>query len=1005
MESTYDFEDLSVVETEIESLQAIFIDELTLTRKPNGNIDEIQVQLHPFTGHDTTKQYVCMTLIIKPSLQYPDEIPFFEIRNPRGLGEEEVISIYQEMKLKAEEYLGEPMLYTLIELARESLTEDNVPRCQCVLCLDFFDEDQAFHRTSCYHYFHTHCLSAYVSHTKQVMEEERVRREEEGRAHMVDKAELTEIVCPVCRKPLDDDSLAVYTEVRPDCDEFIFELSPEMRKQQKWMAEVYARQKARGGIIDLEAEKNKFLISEDTVLATSLPVKNEKSEVKESHNFPQLEVPSVQEESDQSKRRGPKGRGRGRGHTTERYPGYENKDYGRGKGGRRFENRATKENSYLEKGHHQRTKEANENRQQNVDQTHEKNEYTQRNLTPQKKESKSKKLPESESRIKDTEKKESINGAEFDNKRSYDKRESKNHSRSNRQVENRSQTHKTHDEERGHRQTHKKYPRETDGDFAGNSDLDDDQKLARDLHNHQINQKWREKNYGKDKPYNNKPIKFGVQDDDVKDNSIKFDHKKSFQGSSLRYQYTDTEAIDDYRLAFDDSEYDCWEAETDEFAFESRHVRMKDWHEYKKSRKDYEQQLDKNLKDRLERERSLYEEERRMRNEAEKRRIEEDKKAKTQNSSAVKSILDQFKERKQQKVEGGESIVFSKQSDTGDKASVKTDVQITNEKVTEAGAVAGDVQWVSESNTAGSDKFSNKRQDHQLDEGYSERTHQRNYSHGDRRRGGKQHRHYEDNQRYSDRQHEEKDRGQHRLEDDDRRHQRRYDDNDGRYQRHYEENDKRHHRRHENTDRRTHRQEDDDRHYQRPYEDTEKRHHKKHEDDRGQQRKSGNQSRRTRPNDSRECFYERCTEGDNRKEGAHNNFEDRSEDWDRDSHGQKQFQPDHRKQRDLSDNVSGFHQGGDARKALDRNKTSDNHNQNQSVLRNKTKSLLTSQSSEASESIDCQSSVKSETESCTSRPDSQVKDAKFKKAKPLDFTKKRGQQSAKKKPNAPPPGL
>ena len=66
----------------------------------------------------------------------------------------------------------------------------------------------------------------------------------------------------MCRKPLDDDSLAVYTEVRPEAEEFIFELSPEMLKQQKWMAEVYARQKARGGIIDLEAEKNKFLISE-----------------------------------------------------------------------------------------------------------------------------------------------------------------------------------------------------------------------------------------------------------------------------------------------------------------------------------------------------------------------------------------------------------------------------------------------------------------------------------------------------------------------------------------------------------------------------------------------------------------------------------------------------------------------------------------------------------------------------------------------------------------------
>ncbi|KAB5553558.1 hypothetical protein PHYPO_G00040010 [Pangasianodon hypophthalmus] len=55
------------------------------------------------------------------------------------------------------------VLYQLIEKAKEILTESNIPHGHCVICLYGFQEGEVFTKTSCYHYFHSHCLGRYVS--------------------------------------------------------------------------------------------------------------------------------------------------------------------------------------------------------------------------------------------------------------------------------------------------------------------------------------------------------------------------------------------------------------------------------------------------------------------------------------------------------------------------------------------------------------------------------------------------------------------------------------------------------------------------------------------------------------------------------------------------------------------------------------------------------------------------------------------------------------------------
>ncbi|XP_060555607.1 E3 ubiquitin-protein ligase RNF25-like [Ruditapes philippinarum] len=149
---------------EIELLEAIYIEELEVQKNEKNEVDKITLQLHPSTGEDLEKRYVCMTLILGLSTQYPDVPPEIIIKNPRGIAEEEILSLREDMHKLCEERKGGPVLYELIELAKDSLTAGNIPHCPCMICLEHFHEGEKFTKTECYHYFHENCLMRYVSH-------------------------------------------------------------------------------------------------------------------------------------------------------------------------------------------------------------------------------------------------------------------------------------------------------------------------------------------------------------------------------------------------------------------------------------------------------------------------------------------------------------------------------------------------------------------------------------------------------------------------------------------------------------------------------------------------------------------------------------------------------------------------------------------------------------------------------------------------------------------------
>ncbi|XP_028918941.1 E3 ubiquitin-protein ligase RNF25 [Ornithorhynchus anatinus] len=251
-----------VLPSEVEVLESIYLDELRVERGDGGSAAwEICVTLHPATAEDHDSQFVCLTLVLLVSPQYPDEAPEISIRNPRGLSDEQIHKISQTLSQVAEAGRGSAVLYELIEKGKEILTHNNVPHGQCVICLYGFQEKEAFTKTPCYHYFHCHCLARYIQH----MEEEiRARREEEDRQQQQPPPAPDQgpaVQCPVCREPLAYDLAALRAAPPPQHPAEPYRPDADSLRRQRERQRLFRRQQRRGGIIDPEAERNRYFIS------------------------------------------------------------------------------------------------------------------------------------------------------------------------------------------------------------------------------------------------------------------------------------------------------------------------------------------------------------------------------------------------------------------------------------------------------------------------------------------------------------------------------------------------------------------------------------------------------------------------------------------------------------------------------------------------------------------------------------------------------------------------
>ncbi|XP_066959397.1 E3 ubiquitin-protein ligase RNF25 [Macrobrachium rosenbergii] len=250
---------------EIEALQAIMLDEVTVLQGESGVPNGVEVSVVPATAQNIDEQHVRVTLVLTLPPEYPDVPPNIILRNPRGVDDYVLMKIQKESKQKCEEFLGCPVIYELIEVVRDNLTANNAPSCPCAICLHHFTDTDVFTKTLCFHYFHSYCLGRYIASC----EDEAAAEEEEPQPAWMAR-EKKPIMCPVCRDPLQKElsSAELLMCLPPEEDKTVAEFradDPDIMALQQRMARLYMEQKEKGGIIDLEEEKNKFLLSSNRV--------------------------------------------------------------------------------------------------------------------------------------------------------------------------------------------------------------------------------------------------------------------------------------------------------------------------------------------------------------------------------------------------------------------------------------------------------------------------------------------------------------------------------------------------------------------------------------------------------------------------------------------------------------------------------------------------------------------------------------------------------------------
>lgn len=83
-----------------------------------GNVPTvIETVVNPLTGEDIDQQYVCVTLVVQLTPNYPDTSPDVVLRNPRGLDDDLIASIHSQIKIKLADCLGQPVVFELIDVS------------------------------------------------------------------------------------------------------------------------------------------------------------------------------------------------------------------------------------------------------------------------------------------------------------------------------------------------------------------------------------------------------------------------------------------------------------------------------------------------------------------------------------------------------------------------------------------------------------------------------------------------------------------------------------------------------------------------------------------------------------------------------------------------------------------------------------------------------------------------------------------------------------------------
>lgn len=116
-------------EMELEALQSILMDDIKEIDPSESGIDttarcfEILLSPQDDDFDEAARVPVQMALIFAHTEKYPDEPPLVNVKSVRGIKPEDLTSLKEKLEQEATENLGMAMVYTLLDSAKEWLTE------------------------------------------------------------------------------------------------------------------------------------------------------------------------------------------------------------------------------------------------------------------------------------------------------------------------------------------------------------------------------------------------------------------------------------------------------------------------------------------------------------------------------------------------------------------------------------------------------------------------------------------------------------------------------------------------------------------------------------------------------------------------------------------------------------------------------------------------------------------------------------------------------------------
>ncbi|RCN51407.1 RWD domain protein [Ancylostoma caninum] len=276
-------------EAEIEALRSIFGEDIVVETIQDKSVTVVRKKVRPNDEEGVSSASVVVEFEL--SEEYPEVSPKVRLLNPRGISEESHQQLIEEVRQRLADNIGMPIIFDILQHCADFVFEhQHSSSLSCPICLCPMTA-ASVSVTPCDHYAHTECLQLHCEHTKKQLGEKLAARD----FKMCDDIDRS-LHCPVCREVIEEEVEPILPRSSPPrrgrkaaprgrestpCqlslqeaqDDFDFDWG-RWREQQASLMKIYERQKEKGGIIDLEEERKKNLITEDTVVVLASEMEN-----------------------------------------------------------------------------------------------------------------------------------------------------------------------------------------------------------------------------------------------------------------------------------------------------------------------------------------------------------------------------------------------------------------------------------------------------------------------------------------------------------------------------------------------------------------------------------------------------------------------------------------------------------------------------------------------------------------------------------------------------------